>query len=59
MLADIDFSALLEGRAGDRDLNSFRFFAGCSFLLYDVDARRAAIAFDAKARRIARKPGIL
>ncbi len=59
MLANVGFGALLEGGQSDLDLYGFRFLTRHSFLLDDVDAGRAAIAFDAKTRCIASKPRIL
>jgi hypothetical protein len=56
VLAYVEFGALLEGRQSDLDLFGFRFLARRSLLLHDVDARRTAIAFDAKTRCVASEP---
>ena len=53
MLANEGFGALLEGRPDDLDLCGFRVLARRPLLLDDVDARCAAIAFDAKTCCIA------
>ena len=53
VLANVGFSALLEGGQSELDLYGFRFLARRSLLLHDVNARCAAIAFDAETRRIA------
>ena len=59
MLANVGFGAPLEGGQSDLDLYGLRFLPRRSLLLHDVDAGCAAIAFDAKTRRIASKPRIL
>ena len=59
MLANVGFSALLEGGQSDLYLYGFRLLARRSFLLHDVDAGCGAIAFNAETRRIASKPRIL
>jgi len=55
MLANVGFGTFLESGQSGRDLDCFRFLARRSLLLHDVDAGCAAIAFDAKTRRIASK----
>ena len=59
VLANVGFGALLEGGQSDLDFYGFRFPARRGFLLYDVEARGAAIAFDAKTRCVAGKARIL